>query len=750
MDRERLSSMKRPQLQALAKKHNIKANLKSEELVTNLTEYYESISRSRSASEYLAQAKPRETNDAVTSVKRSTTQPSLSGGRLRMVSVVVPVRVPLNSSTVKDQTKSAAAEKPDKMQVVQEETTPGLLTRSRAKTGPPESSVTPNTRKAKETQKRLGVGRPVIIGGSGARKSTAKGKNRENNAETGSPRRKNAEETDEPRLVYQPVSSPAFAGASQLGDDPPSPTRMAALRTSLRQLDLRMSRMESALADERRKVSNLEGRVVELEASLEKANRELLKAQDSAEKAHLRVDELEGIVKPRHTPPSAENEEEIGPAAEAGTGRDQEIVRNTPDHVPSSQVEKESSPERASPIPSKMPSPIPATPPNNTVQQNTTSTPPVVATSRSSMSRAGSQPVSVPPQRLGKRARDADDSPMTTDNSASLPRSPKKKLRLDAPTTQNDGDIDMEYQEQQTPTVVDPKGKRRASSLAPASHPPRQATSVPPSFSPSKSQNPLTPPSSAGMNEPVASTSTTITASANHAENQRHVRSQSVGPTSSSVARGTSQPTRIGLATIAEVEGPFKPRKVSSKVKQRAERTWNVGRFSSGGTPLNQTSTSVTMASTTDASSSTIVSSNSNAQTNNAPEASSSNNPTAKNAPESRFIFHPLDEPVRQLVPLTTFDSGNDFYGTESKRQYQSEWHTGIVFDDAYDSEGAQQFASAIARADLTSSTGHRIEEMELEPLPLPLTMDAVDMSHNFMPGPGMDVFTEPGRVSEL
>ncbi|KIO25461.1 hypothetical protein M407DRAFT_25167 [Tulasnella calospora MUT 4182] len=44
-------------------------------------------------------------------------------------------------------------------------------------------------------------------------------------------------------------------------------------------------------------------------------------------------------------------------------------------------------------------------------------------------------------------------------------------------------------------------------------------------------------------------------------------------------------------------------------------------------------------------------------------------------------------DPVKQLKPLTHFDSGTEFFGTQSKRNYRTDWHEGAVLGDPFDAE---------------------------------------------------------------
>ncbi|KAF8446039.1 hypothetical protein L210DRAFT_3642335 [Boletus edulis BED1] len=132
--REALEAMKRAEIQKLCKDYGVKANLKTEALIDLLLDASKPLPPRRNPPQ--AQQRPP-----------STRIPSLAGARPRQQS----------SSSV----------------IIHGSEDEGELTfQCHHKATPHEQSTPQRTRKAKQTQYRLGVGRPVIAGGSGARAIT--------------------------------------------------------------------------------------------------------------------------------------------------------------------------------------------------------------------------------------------------------------------------------------------------------------------------------------------------------------------------------------------------------------------------------------------------------------------------------------------------------------------------------------------------------------------------------------------------
>lgn len=93
--------------------------------------------------------------------------------------------------------------------------------------------------------------------------------------------------------------------------------------------------------------------------------------------------------------------------------------------------------------------------------------------------------------------------------------------------------------------------------------------------------------------------------------------------------------------------------------------------------------------------------------------------PPPQQAPaRERFINYPLPgEAVKELKPLTHFDSGSEFLGTESKQKYQTDWHEGTVFDDPWDSETIAQRQRLVAEGGLPPPGPMEPPPEQMEPL---------------------------------
>ncbi|KAN0100735.1 hypothetical protein V8E55_000719 [Tylopilus felleus] len=132
--REALVAMKRVDIQKLCKNYGVKANLKTEELIELLLDASQP-------------QHPRRNPPPAPHRPPSTRIPSLTGARSRQQST--------GSVIIHDSEGDAE-----------------LTIQRNHKLTPHEQPVPQRTRKAKQTQYRLGVGRPVIAGGSGARAVT--------------------------------------------------------------------------------------------------------------------------------------------------------------------------------------------------------------------------------------------------------------------------------------------------------------------------------------------------------------------------------------------------------------------------------------------------------------------------------------------------------------------------------------------------------------------------------------------------
>ncbi|KAG9314481.1 hypothetical protein JVU11DRAFT_5278 [Chiua virens] len=134
LGREALQAMKRTDIQKLCKDYGVKANLKTEALIDLLLD--------------AAQPQPRRNPPQLPQRPPSTRISNLTGVR------------PRGQSTSSMIIHDSDAE------------TESSFSQRRHQVQPHEQPVPQRTRKAKETQYRLGVGRPVIAGGSGARAVT--------------------------------------------------------------------------------------------------------------------------------------------------------------------------------------------------------------------------------------------------------------------------------------------------------------------------------------------------------------------------------------------------------------------------------------------------------------------------------------------------------------------------------------------------------------------------------------------------
>ncbi|KAG7450376.1 uncharacterized protein BT62DRAFT_927676 [Guyanagaster necrorhizus] len=130
-DRRALENMKRAELQKLCKEYGVRANLKSEELIDLLLETRKPNIRT---------AKPAQRTVSTRQSNRTTE---------RMSSVIIHDHIEQDEDA-RDSLKRAEIEP----------------------VAPVQPHPPPRTRKAKETQTRLGVGRPVAAGGTGARAVT--------------------------------------------------------------------------------------------------------------------------------------------------------------------------------------------------------------------------------------------------------------------------------------------------------------------------------------------------------------------------------------------------------------------------------------------------------------------------------------------------------------------------------------------------------------------------------------------------
>ncbi|KAI0662709.1 hypothetical protein C8Q70DRAFT_908573 [Cubamyces menziesii] len=141
LDRETLKNMKRSDLQRVCKEYGIKANLKTEALIDLLID--------------TTQARPRPIPPTQPQRAPSGRVTSRSGIRLRGTSS--------SSVIIHDTDEEDNVPQGDPRRSIAPQSS-----ESEAQPPPPP----PRTRRAKETQYRLGMGRPTVVGGSGARSAT--------------------------------------------------------------------------------------------------------------------------------------------------------------------------------------------------------------------------------------------------------------------------------------------------------------------------------------------------------------------------------------------------------------------------------------------------------------------------------------------------------------------------------------------------------------------------------------------------
>ncbi|KAG8878785.1 hypothetical protein FRB98_005998 [Tulasnella sp. 332] len=173
MDADTLSNMKHSDLQALAKKHNIRANLKGEQIIEKLLALQpRPVRASRQTSSIHPASAPvaSKSTRASSRTRRSTrpaskADPSRPRLQARKASVARSRPVASRVDVVEETTES--------LEQSGDEDDQGDDADDKIMLPPPPPSA---KARAKEIQRRLGVGRPIVAGGSGARKSTAKSK----------------------------------------------------------------------------------------------------------------------------------------------------------------------------------------------------------------------------------------------------------------------------------------------------------------------------------------------------------------------------------------------------------------------------------------------------------------------------------------------------------------------------------------------------------------------------------------------
>ncbi|OBZ78658.1 hypothetical protein A0H81_00640 [Grifola frondosa] len=243
LTRQTLESMKRSDLQRICKDHGIKANLKSEALIDLLLDMSQPVRRIPPTPE------PKRTS-SLRILSRST-----AGARLRGRS---------GGSVIIHDTDE------------EDETDEGQQTKRLSEPESP-SPPAPRTRKAKDTQYRLGVGRPAVAGGSGARAitksiSVSRGK-RGKGSRSVKPTEDVIQEEDEPEPQRGPSPEAGPSGTNHEPEPPLAHTESSA-KPALTSLSLpEMSEQFKTLVAEL--IDPLKEQIRSLQTELERQNTHL-------------------------------------------------------------------------------------------------------------------------------------------------------------------------------------------------------------------------------------------------------------------------------------------------------------------------------------------------------------------------------------------------------------------------------------------------------------------------------------------
>ncbi|KAG8873708.1 hypothetical protein FRB97_006526 [Tulasnella sp. 331] len=284
MDADTLSNMKHSDLQALAKKHNIRANLKGEQIIEKLLALQpRPVRASRQTSSIHPASAPvaSKSTRASSRTRRPTrpaskADPSRPGLQARKASVARSRPVASRVDVVEETTESPEQSGDEDDQ--------GDDADDKIMLPPPPPSA---KARAKEIQRRLGVGRPIVAGGSGARKSTAKSK-------TPLAARWVPEVVvPSMSLVHEEAERRASRRVASAGDsNQPHAQRMisgvgsdtlnnAALTMMMRALEDRVDKAEKAFAKERRKRMAQEEQTQNLAVELEELRRQVEELRDA-------------------------------------------------------------------------------------------------------------------------------------------------------------------------------------------------------------------------------------------------------------------------------------------------------------------------------------------------------------------------------------------------------------------------------------------------------------------------------------
>ncbi|TDL28398.1 hypothetical protein BD410DRAFT_780897 [Rickenella mellea] len=244
--RNDLDRMKRVDIQKLCKDYGVKANLKTEALIELLLDTVQNSNLRPLAEPPTPKAPPRRTSARSRTTSRATTNKT-RGFSGRSVAVV---------EDIQEEQEAGEAPQADDRSQSDNNTTP--------EDTPPTPVVATRTRTAKDIQRRLGVGRPVIAGGSGARaitKSLSVGKaTRGKNSKTLKPVEETIEEepttaspiVDKCEVVI--VTTPPGTSRTARNSSTSTPTRIA----SHSDLTARVTELESVMKKDVNRVENFQ------------------------------------------------------------------------------------------------------------------------------------------------------------------------------------------------------------------------------------------------------------------------------------------------------------------------------------------------------------------------------------------------------------------------------------------------------------------------------------------------------------
>ncbi|KAG8980316.1 hypothetical protein FRB94_010298 [Tulasnella sp. JGI-2019a] len=715
MDEETLVAMKHSELQALAKKYNIKANQKGEQIIEQLLpklQQSESLrpvrTSSRLSSAYPAAVQPvskptRTASRRVSTLSTSKANPQTYGSRSRKASAARP-RAGRASVVVEDVEEPVGIEERDEHENDQEEEEEVEVQEM-----PPPPRPTAKDR-AKKTQERLGVGRPVAAGGSGPRKSTAKSKPPTTPGPASVIRdvlvpslRFLKEEARERRATS---SSVVPAASSKQSQQSPLITNVGlssldnlALTTMLRTLEDRVDKNDSVLAEARHKIATLEDQNTQLLPLLVEV--EVLRREVAELKAASGLGE-DGAASGDKVPPS-EGKQKMAEPIEIGSPR--HAARQTPSRRVASTT-----------LINSVPPIQPATPRSDDVtngeqQLGLSPFPPTPA------SEILNNPPS-PQSRTGHESSSRHASPRPARHTSAQPAQPFMKTAIsraralsNQPATSGQP-MAFNFNFNDGATVAPPRsngddGGEKLRHLGKHGRDDKRGNSVPAdriSASPPKKKQRLAHDiadgemganvnlavgteqreeatqaqgteqrqvitSLANTEAEVATKPTSTTRRSAPRASSQPPREQSNRKPSRGKTHATPGPQRKARAGSADVPGP-----------SSASRKPPSGRF---------THTFSVIANDERRTMSPPVSGgvNGDAAYFSIPGPSAvATMPVARPAPISEESEEIEGEPPL-LKPLTHFDSGIEFYGPVSKQGYKSDWHEGVVLDDPIDAE---------------------------------------------------------------